>query len=320
MAHEVETMMYAGETPWHGLGIYVGDDPVTSQEAIIKAEMDWEVNPTDIFITDENGSNLLIPDYKAFVRSSDNKTLAVASPRYTPIQNREAFSFMDSLVDEGLMKYHTAGVLRGGKNIFMLAKIGDVEIIPGDQVDKYLLMYNSHDGSKALRCFFTSVRVVCANTANAALSEAGRAGLHIKHTINAHDRLLEGREILGIAQKKFTEYEELMKSLAHMQMNTAKLNSMVEFLFPEPPEHINSDKYLDKRDNVIKLFESGVGQDLPGVAGTAWAGYNAVVEFANYYNTARGKNAQERRFEASVLAPPTSLINRATQYLMGIAA
>jgi phage/plasmid-like protein (TIGR03299 family) len=320
MAHEVETMMYSGETPWHGLGIYVGDDPVTSKEAIIKAEMNWTVDPKDIYISDDNGDKIIVPDYKAFVRSKDNKTLAVASPRYTPVQNEEAFSFMDSLVEEGLMKYHTAGVLRGGKNIFMLAKVGDVEVLPGDQIDKYLLLYNSHDGSKALRCFFTAVRVVCANTANAALSEAGRSGLHLKHTANIHNHLTEGREILGIAEKKFEEYEDLVKKLAHTQMNTKKLEDMVEFLFPEPPEHINSEKYLDKRNSVINLFENGVGQNLPGVAGTAWAGYNAVVEYANYFSTARGKNAQEKRFENSVLAPPTSLINRATQYLMGIAA
>ena len=49
MAHEVETMMYVGETPWHGLGNYVGDEPLRSKEAIAAAGLDWDIEKAQLF-------------------------------------------------------------------------------------------------------------------------------------------------------------------------------------------------------------------------------------------------------------------------------
>ena len=48
MSANVETMMYVGEKPWHGLGIEVKEAP-TSEEALKIAGLDWEVVPKPIF-------------------------------------------------------------------------------------------------------------------------------------------------------------------------------------------------------------------------------------------------------------------------------
>jgi len=45
MAHLVETMAYAGETPWHGLGVPVLND-LTPDQMLVKAGLDWTVDKT----------------------------------------------------------------------------------------------------------------------------------------------------------------------------------------------------------------------------------------------------------------------------------
>ena len=319
MPAEVETMIYAGDVPWHGFGTYVGDDDVDSKTAIIKAGLDWEVEKKPILFEDSRGKLYNnIPTHHAIVREHDQHVLGVVGSTYKPIQNHEAFTFMDSLVGAGQMKYHTAGSLRDGRNIWLLGKVGQVEVLPNDQVDQYLMLYNSHDGKGSLRCFFTVVRVVCANTAAAALKESG--GVRLRHTTLIQNHLVEAQTVLGLANDTFTEFGQFAKQLTKVQLDTSDWENFTKTVFPDPIDQKGPSRAEGKRVVLTDLFEDGIGQDIKGVAGTAWAAYNAVVEFSNYYRPARNGNDQEKRFIASTLGSKTSLINRATQELIKLAA
>ena len=46
MAHMVETMAYAGEVPWHGLGVPVSND-LTPVQMMEKAGLDWKVQEVE---------------------------------------------------------------------------------------------------------------------------------------------------------------------------------------------------------------------------------------------------------------------------------
>jgi phage/plasmid-like protein (TIGR03299 family) len=315
MSAEVETMMYAKDTPWHGLGVYVGDEDVDSKTAIIKAGLDWQVEKQPLYASRDQINSQVVDSHKAVVRTSDQKVLGVVGNRYHPLQNIEAFTFMDSLVEEGRMKYHTAGSLRGGQKIWLLGKVSNSEIVPGDQVDNYIFLHNTHDGTSSLRVLFTNVRVVCANTAQAALQEGQGEGMKIRHTINIKDRMRQAQEILGFAKTNFHNFNTWAKSAARTQLSANQWDSIVERIIPLPP----IDKVTNKvttmrqniRDQITELYYNGTGQDIPGVAGTGWAAYNAVVEYANYYKKARSQNQQEKRFEASLFGSSAQLIQKA---------
>jgi hypothetical protein len=125
MAHMVETMCYTGETPWHGLGVKVDSAP-SSAEAIKLAGLDWDVVQTPVMV---NGKE--IPNYLANVRDSDGAVLGITSDKYKPVQNREAFDFTDAMIGAGC-KYETAGSLKGGKLVWLLA-LTDSRKILGDE-------------------------------------------------------------------------------------------------------------------------------------------------------------------------------------------
>jgi hypothetical protein len=53
MPAAVETMMYAGATPGHGLGVHVeGDDVYDIGRCIVHAGLDWEAKLEPIFLRD----------------------------------------------------------------------------------------------------------------------------------------------------------------------------------------------------------------------------------------------------------------------------
>lgn len=324
MSHELETSIYVGRTPWHGLGIFVGDEDIDSKTAIIKAGLNWTVEKQRLF-TSTDGINVSeILNHKAIIRDFDKSQFGIVKNDYEIIQNLEAFEFMDSLVEDGSMRYHTAGSLRGGKRIWLLGKVGNIEVVPNDHVDNYLLLYNTHDSSSPLRVLFTNVRVVCANTAQVALNKGRGQGISVRHTKNIKTRMIQAKEILGFAKNKFADYSKIMKTLAKIQISATKWDEMINKIIPNPPADIISKSMITKRQNVrddiTKLFYEGVGQDIPLVAGTGWAAYNAVIEYANYYKRTRGKNRGEKRFESTFFGTSAKLINNAQKEILKLAA
>ena len=77
MAHEVEKMVFAGSTPWHGLGTQI-DEATGFWDAFNQAGLNWEVETEPLYR--ENGDKVKA---QASVRQSDGRVLGVVGPRWT---------------------------------------------------------------------------------------------------------------------------------------------------------------------------------------------------------------------------------------------
>lgn len=208
--------------------------------------------------------------------------LGVVGPTYKPLQNSDAFSFFDPFVESGVATLETAGSLRDGKRVWILAKVaGDpIEIVKGDAVERFILLSNGHDGSLAIRCGFTPVRVVCQNTMGMAHGDKGSKLLRVRHTNKAKSTLEIIRETMKVVNSEFEATTEQFKELAKRQVNLKDLKSYIRLCFKpqivEATEEMgieteNADGRADKLLNkIIPLFEAGRGNDMPGVAGTLW--------------------------------------------------
>ena len=191
MPANVETMFSVREVPWHGLGTIVQEAP-TSKDALHLAGLDWNVISNPIFTADGKE----IEGWKSNVRDSDNTVLGIVSNKYKIVQNAEAFEFTDELISDDV-KYETAGSLRNGKQIWLLAKMPKVKVV-GDDVDPYVCFTNSHDGLGSIKVCMTPVRVVCNNTLNLALSNKRRCWT-TRHVGDINSKLEEARRTLALA-------------------------------------------------------------------------------------------------------------------------
>lgn len=328
MAHElssasgrVETF-YVGEKPWHGLGEEVQDAP-TSAAAIVHAGLDWQADLEDM----ETLSGAAVPSARAVVRSDTRDVLGVVGGKYRPVQNVEAFDFLDSLIGTKELTYETAGALGRGERVWMLARVpGDLRVNGTiDVVHKYLLLSNSHDGSGAVRVFFTAVRVVCQNTLCQAQSLARRQGVSIRHTGDVATKIHAARRVLGLASEHYGVLQDRINRLAGRKIKRASLDRYFQGLFPDPADNGEDLARLEEaevstapmsfadkrrlaalravatgrangnratagevRDQLVRYFETGRGNDFQGVKGTWWAAYNAVTEYVDHVARAKG--------------------------------
>lgn len=296
MSHEVEQMMYVGDRPWHGLGTML-DNPPTVEEAIRLAGLDWNVMLQPLYSKVEGAE--ISTDHRATIRQSDLKVLGVVGPGYHAVQNKDAFAFFQPVVESGKVEIETAGSLREGRRVWMLAKVKgcDADVVAGDQVKGYFLLANSHDGTITLRLGFTGTRVVCSNTMAMALGKGNGKMLRIRHTKGAEEAMQQLHSIIDWSQQEFAASVEQMRSLANKGVTEATLRAYVRKVFQKTvedktvAEEEEEVKFERLENNIIPLFEKGRGNDLPGVKGTMWAAYNAVSEYLTWN---RGRSASNR--------------------------
>lgn len=295
MAHEVETAPFARQPAWHRLGTVVQDTP-TVEDAILLAGLDWRVEERMIaYFTPELVAKE-IKTHKAIVRVTDGRCLGVVGANYQPLQNEQAFQFFNPVLSAGHAALEAAGSLRGGRRVWILTRLKNrsAEVIPGDQVDAYLLLANSHDGSGALRVQFTAIRVLCSNT----LSVAERRGdqgieqcLRARHTQGLQMSLKAISRALDLTNRTFSVTVEAYQALAGKGMSVTGLREYVKEVLGLDEEELRNGRTIQA---IEERHETGPGMDLPGVRGTFWGALNAVTDWVGHV---RGKD-QERRLDS----------------------
>ncbi|WP_455403025.1 DUF932 domain-containing protein [Streptomyces bambusae] len=306
MAHEIEqfsdgtaAFVSARESAWHKLGT-VTSEAMTAEDAMKLASLsDWNVRLVGLHATElsADGATVLdVPNHRASVRTHPKtgrpETLGVVGPDYTPVQNEEHAEFLNLLADESGAHFETAGSLKNGRQVFLTMKLPEsLTIGRDDTVDLYIAAFNAHDGSSAFRIVVTPVRVVCANTLRAALSNA-RSSYAVRHTSGARSRIAQARQALGLTFRYAEEFEQAAQRMLEREMSTTRLHTVVEKLWPLTGE--DTSRKQTNRDqrwaSIRHLFEQADTQ--AGIRGTVWAGYNAITEYANHVAPARGTSPE----------------------------
>ena len=310
MAANVESMFYVRTKPWHGLGTEVKEAP-TSTDALVLAGLDWSVIQKDVFTRDGRK----IPGYKVNIRNYDSTALGIVSDRYKVVQNAEAFEFTDDLLGAGVT-YETAGSLQGGRRVWMLARMPQRYIIAGDEIEPYMVVMNSHDGSSGIKVAMTPIRVVCQNTLNFALNTAKRTWT-TKHTENVKSRIHEARETLQLAERYMGELGKNINVLSKIRLPDRKVLEMMQELIPIAPDMPDISKKNNQKmlgDMKRRYFDA---PDLANVGKNGYRFINAVSDFATHSEPIRRtKNYDENLFLRAVEGD--AMVNKA--YKMVLAA
>lgn len=305
MAANLESMFYVADydvngiirnTPWHGLGTPVKEAP-TSAEALELSGLNWTVESRPVF-TD---SGIQIPGYVANTRSDDGRILGIVSDKYKIVQNAEAFSFTDNIIG-GDVRYETAGSLRNGKQVWLLAKLPKEKIL-GDEIEPYLCFSNTHDGTGSIKVCMTPIRVVCNNTLNLALNTARRTWT-CKHMGRIEDKLAEATETLQLANDYMGMLSKYAERLANTHITNDEIFEIVNEMFPvieddDSRKNINTAKA--KQEFMIAYYMP----DIEKFRNTAWGLINAASDWCSHSSPQRNTPTySERNFERVVFGHP----------------
>lgn len=310
MSHDIEInedgtarMAYADrEIPWHRLGTPM-KGLQTAEAMLAAAQADFDVVTTRVAVCDDNGevirnsdgSLVLVPDSRATVRVNGDGTfngLATVGTRYVVQQNRECLDYALAIAgaSTGDAVVDTCGVLNGGREFFSSLDLGALVIDPmgvNDQIERYLLVRNGHDGKTAITFANTSIRAVCKNTVVAGLSSARRV-FTARHTRNAERAIEEANSVLEISNewaKAFTATAEKLLSIP-VAPGSKVLNETLNAVFPL--ETSATERQKRNRDNVLSLVRAVYDNDnnAKGYGYNGWSLVNAIGEYLDHYRDA----------------------------------
>jgi len=271
MAHMVETMAYAGEVPWHGLGVRVPADLHPTQ-MLEKAGLDWTVRKVPAYA--EVAGERVAVGRSALVRDSDDSILDVVSDDWNVLQNHEAFEFFHDFVANGDMEMHTAGSLRDGQLVWALAKVNDgFELFKGDQVDSYLLFSNPHRYGWSIDVRFTPIRVVCNNTLTLSLNTASKNFVKVSHRRQFDGDMV--KETLGVAKEKLATYREMAQFLGGKRYTGPKLVEYFKTVFPVTGGPEKKKEMSISASKALDVVHTQPGANF--AEGSWWSAFNAVT-------------------------------------------
>lgn len=284
MSAEVETMFYAGETPWHGIGTAV-EKAKTSEQAIKMAGLDWEValGPVWAGAPGKKDSKEVAGKF-AIYRVTDGTVYATqATSRYQVWQNREAFDFLDSLLQDGVLHYETAGALFNGARIWALARLEEGMQVGDDEFHQYMLLTTGHDLYGSIQVLPTNVRVVCNNTLTAALG-AGRNGrVKISHMPGMESKLKQARDAFRITTESNRRMKEWLETLTTVKVADTRLDAVVDGIFDPVDEDTGS-----KRRVAVDRFRLIYAAESERSGKTGYALVNAFSGYADHALTYNG--------------------------------
>ncbi|MDM0113945.1 DUF932 domain-containing protein [Variovorax sp. J22R133] len=308
MAHNIGQMFYFGERPWHTLGTKL-TKPANLEEALAAGGLDWTVSMHPLVLQDEHQSDA--PQRKAIVRNDvpsglAGRVLGVVHPDFKVLQNREGAELFDSLFGKGERVYHTGGYLKKGEVVWLLAKLPQGIVLPGeDKLDTYLLFSNSHDGTLPIDIRLTTVRVVCNNTLTIALRKRDQAHVFRRSHSGSHEVLkAEAEAFFKAVLLQQSEAEASMAKLIDAKCTDDAFIAFLKKLIPEPtrPATANTSAAVarghdsrvanaaEKRQQIMDLHLNGRTVEcasrivIPPAEKNWWGGLNSITAWVDHFS------------------------------------
>lgn len=317
--HLVETMAYAGERPWHGLGNKLGQQqPIEVWKQ--QAGMDWRIEEAEVrYVTGSNNIGVInaFPEQKVLYRSDTKAPLSVVSKRFQVVQPGEILEFYRDLTACNGFELETAGVLREGRKFWALARTGQSTTLKGrDKVDGYLLLATACDGTLATTAQFTSVRVVCNNTLAIALGDS-RSAIKVPHRSQFNPEAVKRQ--LGITVSSWDGFVARMKALVERPVDPDSVEALLRRVLTYQAQDNKATVVNEQALATVRSLYEGGGRGalMSSSRGTAWGLLNSVTEYVDHHRRAR---SDDHRRDAAWFGQGAQLKQRAWDEAMKLVA
>lgn len=302
----------------------------TAQQVLQNAGLDFTVSKHPSGYMNHEGRFVGNPGHFVTVRDDTGLPLGQVGKSYTVYQNEDAIRICDPLVGEGLIEYDRIANIDIGRKFMASMRMPEGFSIAGwDDVEQYIYIINSHDGSSGIRVIPANFRLACSNQfayLDSLLRKAGinPRALSIRHSSKINERVSELREALKIVDHLNETFANTAEDMMRVEVELAdRIGYYIDALGLKTDEEL-----IDKVENPYGLttrgrntldglleMETAETNTAGGIGGTVWGMFNSVTEYLDtkWVYDRKGEKVNEKRVESSLLGTGMRMKDRAWQ-------
>ncbi|MFF7966718.1 DUF932 domain-containing protein [Streptomyces sp. NPDC007903] len=279
--------LYASSPAWHGLGQIVPGGTTDIDEVLRLGGLDFTVATVPALYR-FGGELHEHTDRFHTVREDTGAALGVVGRRYEPIQNRQGFEFLQELVGRYDVVWESAGVIKGGRRVFISIRLPEGVKIDADGINDlvvpYVAVMNDHTGGGTFQCVVTPWRPVCANTERFAVRDAVTRWA-VRHTAGAVDQIKEARRTLGLSVQYFEKFAAEETALARTNIAVNDFHKVIADLWPLDDDA--TDRVKTNHAARIGSLDAIFRTETDRVGRTAYAAERAITGYLDHVTPCR---------------------------------
>jgi phage/plasmid-like protein (TIGR03299 family) len=249
----------------------------TDFEEMFKASgLDYDVSIDKAWVKDGNVFKAIPNSYCTF-NETTHEAMATVGKGYTVVQNRDLFSSLQPFMHK--LQPTWSGSLNNGATAFMQCKVVNdpISIGTNDDIDRYVFLSNSHDGSSSVKILFTPIRQQCDNMLSRLFKEQNQ--ISFKHSRRANEKMLDIPAILELEMQYAKGLKQYMESLKSVSVTGRQVSRVVMELILTPEEI----KHVKDAGGLSKVPTEQVSQKKS----------NAILDIVHYVHTGKGQQVHQ---------------------------
>jgi|GEM_PF-2674031 len=308
--------LYAAVPAWHGLGQVIPGGITEVADVIKLGGLDVPVFHRPVPSYTFQGQRHQVPGQFIVGNGTTGEFWGIVGKVHKNIPVATSFGFMQNLVDDQSVVWESAGVMGGGRLVFISCKVPGGIVVDAegvaDYTDLFLVVQDARDGSAAYKALVTPWRPLCQNTNRFAMRDAV-SSVRLRHTVGLPGRIEQARKALGMTVRYAETFGAEETALARAEVTMAQAEDLMAEFFTEadkgaavfggrnkPEESTRTRLANDRREDDLN---ERMAVEQGRVGRTLYAVEQAATGYLDWGKTRKGTDAAAKwqaRIEASL--------------------
>lgn len=299
------------EVPTSGIGVDISKCS-SLEEVLYSTGLDFTVEAQPVF-QKRNGYFEEVPKFRGITRSDTGKVFGYTTKHYHTVQNRDAFSFVDNLLNEGAT-FDKAGAMHEGQLCWLQMKAPRMEI-NGEDFDPYIFLSAGHDGKVGINWNIGTFRAACCNQIKLVMKNAKFRGT-ISHKGNTEWKLAEAKRVMEGSRNYLEGFKSVCEALRNKNLAKTEVSQMIDILIPkdEGEEDVNKIENIQRqREHLAYIYLQA--PDLQNENDNGYRFLNAVADYESHALPQRETRSWKDN-RALRLATQKTMMDRAVELML----